>query len=566
MAARVVPERPEYVNEHERLVCERLLRGLPDGSVVLTNLRVTSEADDLEADLVALVPGSGVAVIEVKGGRLWHDEAGWHQPTPDGPRRVDPFVQAMKAKRALIAFVGQDQRWTGGRVRWTHHVVLPGTELAADFALPNAPRWQVTGRDEQDALVDQVLDNLDLHCPDAAAPDIDQVRVLEEVLQGRFAPARHVLAQAEANTEQVVRLTDQQALLLDVTRLLPRVEVRGGAGSGKTWLAMEHARRLADGRMTGRRERVAVLCYSFGLAHFLTRALCTGSKGKQPRFVGSFEDLANRWGISTEGARRDDSQFFEDELSRLMAEKAAALPPEQRFDAIIVDEAQDFADHWWTPVLGALADPEYGRLGLYSDEHQRVFNRFGTPPVQLVPLVLDHNLRNTRQIYEGFAPLAPSGMKPRGGSGPEVQFIPCSSADALGIADDAAVDLLDQGWEPGDVALLTVGRRHPMQVEQQEALGFRGYWDTYWKGDDLFYGHVLGFKGMERRVVVLCLNTNATHPDRGAERLYVGLSRATDLLVVVGDPDVVERLGGPEVLARLTGSGGTGPRPGVRPR
>lgn len=73
----------------------------------------------------------------------------------------------------------------------------------------------------------------------------------------------------------------------------------------------------------------------------------------------------------------------------------------------------------------------------------------------------------------------------------------------------------------------------------------------FWSNDDVFYGHVLGFKGMERRAVVLCLNEDGTR-DRSRERLYVGLSRATDRLVVVGDPIVVERVGGREVLARLT--------------
>ena len=56
-------------------------------------------------------------------------------------------------------------------------------------------------------------------------------------------------------------------MILHAARLLNRVEVRGGAGSGKTWLAMEQARRLtADG------QRVALLCYSRGLAAYLRRA------------------------------------------------------------------------------------------------------------------------------------------------------------------------------------------------------------------------------------------------------------------------------------------------------
>ena len=38
----------------------------------------------------------------------------------------------------------------------------------------------------------------------------------------------------------------------------------------------------------------------------------------------------------------------------------------------------------------------------------------------------------------------------------------------------------------------------------------------------MFYGQVLGFKGMERRAVVLCVNEDGRR-DRSRERLYVGL-------------------------------------------
>lgn len=138
----------------------------------------------------------------------------------------------------------------------------------------------------------------------------------------------------------------------------------------------------------------------------------------------------------------------------------------------------------------------------------------------------------------------------RGGEGPEVEFVPTPVDDAIAAADDQVDRLLDEGWEPKDVALLTVGPRHPVQKERQESLGFAAYWEEFWSNDDVFYGHVLGFKGMERRAVVLCLNEDGTR-DRSRERLYVGLSRATDRLVVVGDPAVVERVGGREVLERL---------------
>ena len=49
---------------------------------------------------------------------------------------------------------------------------------------------------------------------------------------------------------------------------------------------------------------------------------------------------------------------------------------------------------------------------------------------------------------------------------------------------------------------------------------------------------------------MLCLNEDGSR-DRARERLYVGMSRATDELVVVGDPATVRRVAGDEVAKRL---------------
>ena len=88
-----------------------------------------------------------------------------------------------------------------------------------------------------------------------------------------------------------------------------------------------------------------------------------------------------------------------------------------------------------------------------------------------------------------------------------------------------------------------------MQVEQQNH-GPDAYWASYWDSDDLFYGHVLGFKGLERPAVVLAVN-GFRDPDRASEMLYVGLSRARDLLVVCGDPALIREVGGLAVARRL---------------
>lgn len=534
----------------ERAVWERLERGLGEGDVLLANLRLTTAERDFEADLVALMPGFGVLVLEVKGGSVSHDEVGWLQVSGGQTKAIDPVRQAQRVKYALRDYVEASRLWgSRGHVRWAIGVVAPYSDVPEDFDLPELPRLALHGRDGLAALPTRVRRNayeLDqLH----RAPDEDDVEAIVEILTGRVKTSYDVNAEALERSADADRLTEQQAAILQVTRLLHRVEVRGGAGSGKTVLALQQAKELARGRHDRAKQRVALLCYSIGLAEHFKRVVAGWERKERPAFVGTYEDLGNLWGV--ESHDRNDSGYWEAEFPALMAAAVGALADGHRFDSIVVDEAQDFADSWWTPLLGALRDEESGGLYVFSDENQRIFGRFGRPPVSLVPLVLDHCLRNTREIHAVFSPLAPSRMYARGGSGPSVRFVPATAETAIEVADDEVVRLLDEeGWEPGRLALITTGRRHWMQVDQTEELGQAGYWATYFDGDEVFYGHVLGCKGLERPAVVLCLNEDGSR-DRATERMYVGMSRATDELVVVGDPEVVRRIGGPEVAKRL---------------
>jgi hypothetical protein len=202
---------------------------------------------------------------------------------------------------------------------------------------------------------------------------------------------------------------------------------------------------------------VALVCYSIGLAQYFKRQLAGVPRNHRPAFAGSFEDLASQWGIDTACHERNDADFWERDLAARMASVASGLPEGRRFDAMIVDEAQDFAEDRWRPLMTSLRDEEHGGLYVYSDENQRIFARYGQPPVPLVPLVLDHNLRNTRQIARAFGPLAPMRMQLRGGAGAGVTFVASSREDCIAAADDEVDTLLDAGLRPEHVALLTMG-------------------------------------------------------------------------------------------------------------
>ncbi|MDO3634448.1 NERD domain-containing protein [Mycolicibacterium arseniciresistens] len=541
-------ETPRLANAAERKIYQALLEQLEPNDRVIAGQRVTDHLKDHEVDFVVAIEGAGIVCLEVKGGDVWHDGATWWQGGRGRQRTIEPVRQAREACYALREFIEKDERWTQGRLRWDHVVVFPNADIAADFALPECPRWKVIDRNDLPKLVDKlrhVLVRQELDRPLLGRDGLDQ---LTTALSGRGLPQRSVVARALANQDAADALTEHQAVILDAIQLLHRVEVRGGAGSGKTFLAVEQARRLS-----ARGQRVALVCYSHGLASYLERITASWPRRQQPAYVGEFHDLGKLWGAPAgpdESVRNEATvKFWEHDLPLQMAELAAELEPGHRFDSIVVDEAQDFADAWWDPLLAALKDDETGGIYVFTDEGQRVFSRHGSPPVPLVPLLLDHNLRNTRQIANAFQPLVDHPMRFLGGEGPAVRFVACSRDEAMDAGDDQIDALLDEGWREEDLALLTTGSRHPEQTERQKN-GHKAYWDTFWDESQVFYGHVLGFKGLERRCVVLVVNDEGKF-DRSRERLYVGLSRARDQLVVCGDPDFIREVGGPELARRL---------------
>ena len=540
--ARCFPPNPSFGDGRhgERVVWEALTSQLPDDAAVFYSQLIIENGREYEIDFLVVWPGVGIATIEVKGGHVERDSSGhWSASRGSDLRPVNhPMVQSSDSRHAFQRML-KLRGATNGRARMQHLVALPHMRIARNVNPPDCPRNQVIdAEDLRDVgeLLSRAIERGDGHEP-ATSDAVDElVALLNAPLEG----GKSLQTEAEEHEQRVEQLTRDQTGVLQSLRHYSRLAVIGGAGTGKTWLALEQARRLSASG-----QRVALVCYSRGLGRFLQRT--TSTWPKPPAYVGLFHDLPLHWGAP--GPTGEESDYYETELPVALGTIAAQMPGTELFDAVVVDEAQDFGDRWWDSLLLCLRDPAQGGVYVFMDEAQRVFSRRATSPIDIPPFELCQNIRNTKRIAQVFGSLASSQMQYGGLEGPPVWFAACDEDQACARADEVVDALLDE-WPAGNIALLTTRHRHNVHVSAVELRGWQAYWDDFFNEDEVFYGHVLGFKGLERPVVVLAAN-GFRNTDRAREMLYVGLSRARTQLVVCGSLDAIAAVGGEGVRRRL---------------
>ncbi|MGD8352591.1 MAG: NERD domain-containing protein [Pseudomonadota bacterium] len=499
-----------------------------------------------EADFVVAHPDHGILIIEVKGGRVRYDAAkdSWYSRDRHGRDHLvdNPFHQAVRTKHALITKIKQIPAWRGKWIDAGHGVIFPDVarpdgRLGTDFV------HEVTAFSEDLSWLDKWLETAFNYW---SGPDDVEGRfghrgmqMIEELLGASFE-LKHPLATDIADDEhQILRLTEDQFNVLDLLTGRRRVGISGGAGTGKTMLAMEKARRLA-----GEGFKTLLTCYNRPLADFLASA----AKNSGNLTVMNFHTLCYEMGIKAdciEAVPEGESpsrEYFEDHLPAALV-SAMECRPEEKFDAIVVDEGQDFTGEWWTALQLALSDPDQGILYVFFDDNQRLYRNTDALPRDLDVFPLTKNLRNTKPIHN-LANNYYAGWKldAAGPEGREPEFIEAGSDSAVRSEVSRCLHRLvrEEKVHPEDIAVLTGRSRDKSILGKEDVIGAFSICcgETPERGKVVF-DSIRRFKGLERPVIILAeLEEVLDSP----EILYVGITRANAHLVVVGRREVIEAL------------------------
>ena len=535
--ARMYPDRilDENTPQSERKVFDAL-KGLNDEwmvfhSVAWQGLRGRRQNDG-EADFIVAHPEMGALVVEVKGGGITMLNGQWISTDRGGRRHnINPFAQVRDSKHNLGRYLAEHIPRAGNKVHMGHAVVFPDVEIASDLSA-EAQREVILDRYDLKSIQGAIT-RVAGHWGDSTRFDTEQFSALQRAL----APSRHIRRllchEVEERVEELIELTDQQLLALGFLRRQRRALITGGAGTGKTVLAMERARQLAADGL-----EVLLLCFNAPLGDKLSEELA----GVANITVGNFHKIARRIVADANLLPSDTSgqEFWSETLPNILP--LAAYGPRLSFDAIVIDEGQDFYANWWKALQFLLSDSDDSFFYVFADANQNIYRSDWEPPFEGEPFELDINCRNTVPIAERVGAVFDRDEPSLGTDGPAPAFIELAAPTQAPkkLATILTKLIRDEGMRPDQITVLANEKKlidglRGQQIEGHKLVAAGG------KGITVETVH--RFKGLESDAVVLVLTEMNDRADRVLA--YVGMSRARVVLFVLGTSEVKEALNWP---------------------
>lgn len=512
-----------------------------------------------ETDILIAHPVRGLLAVEVKGGRVSLDYQTRTWISIDGNDVShdikNPFDQARRGKFALLEKLKESPAWKRLGIRrfnLGYAVFVPSVGDGDRLRGPDAPAEIIGDRRDLSGLSEWVKQAFDYWAGEAGPGQQIGTRGVDVLvaLFARTVSTRPLLSARIADEEDArLSLTIQQATILDMLRRQRRVMIAGGAGTGKTLIAREKAVRLASEGM-----RTLLLCYNRGLADHL-REQCSRIEGLD---VATFHQVCHRWIDSVKSkngrnllteARADlpRGDEFDHHMPMALANAVDTLGP--IYDAIVVDEAQDFGDEYWLPIEMLLTRPDEAMLYVFLDENQDIYRRSANIPVSGEPMVLDRNCRNTDAIHAAaYGHYRGAVVEPPEISGVEVVRLAASEMEkqAKSIGSLVTKLVVDEGVPPHEIAILLCdpadrpARERALKKLPLPATVKLGRVEDFSPGS-LTVDTVARFKGLERAVVILwAFDSCDVGTDR--ETLYVGMSRAKSVLYLCGSREACDRI------------------------
>lgn len=482
---------------------------------------------DREIDYLVCSREHGVLALEVKGGVIAYDgrKGTWLQN--GHPLELSPVRQAMENKYAIRSYL-EKKMGTIGRITLGHAVCFPDVfGEVTDLPAEADRRIVITG--EQVAYLEEAIPAILAGFAKGPKRKLAQAEWsrLTRALMPEFEFGASLVDRMAASEKKLFALTEEQYALLDILGERRRVLIRGCAGTGKTILAVKKAQELAARRM-----RVLLLCYNSPLAALLKESVAGHGDITAETYHAFCMRKLQESGVRME-IRADDPDFWRYEVPQRFDTWLGGNP--LTYDAVIVDEAQDFMWPYWMTIEKLL--PPEGYLYIFYDPDQNLYGTDLQFPIEGEPYVLRKNCRNTARIARKLMEYSAVRMDLREGApeGEPVVEVRCAFDHELRKALGRALHrMIIEGRLSKDRVVILGG--HNIEntcLAAHNVVGSFTIAEKPRKGADVVrYSTYMRFKGCEADAVII-LGVDPKDERWSGLALYTAMSRAKHLLYVL---------------------------------
>lgn len=547
--AKTYPEKPpQSVLDDPKRKAElnvfKALKSLPDPYVIFYSSHWQKHNNyegvrEGEADFVIAHPDMGFIVLEVKGGAIYYNaELGqWYSQDRFGETHEikNPVDQARRSHYTLIDELKKLLDWPAYNVNFWHAVCFPDSlkRPGQTFAL-DLPNEQVLDANDLIDIEKSILD-LFRYCfgtkMSEEAPGKKAIQLAETLLGNSFEIKTPLGVDLERDDEKLVELTEQQFQALLLLGKRKRAAIAGCAGSGKTMLAVKKVQQFCELGLN-----VLLVCYNAALADYLETRLYDAT-------VSNFHSLCQQ--AATQLGRKvnqepDQKKLFEEIYPQVLMEFAESTG--KVYDAIVVDEAQDFHENYWIALESLLKLDGY--LYIFYDDNQNIFHSqpdFGGL-IQEEPFSLNQNCRNTKRIHNAVMKFHsnPSNIVSYAPDGRDPEWITYSDQMSMQKALQKKLHQLinEESVNAQDIVILTPKGKNRTSLTPGLKLGNFVLTDrSTSQNNAIMVTTIHRFKGLERKVIIMTELDPSIRYDLEM-LMYVGCSRARTHLIVFHDENL----------------------------
>lgn len=496
-----------------------------------------------EIDFV-VVCDRGVACLEIKGGRVECREGKWFFKDRYGVEREKPegpFAQVtgnMFSLRDVLKKKFQNNKHTKNLLT-ACGVVFPdiefksvSQEIISEVVYDNRTE-DITG------YMNRVFDYWEERQhrqPSRLSPG--DIRDIVQFLRGDFVFIPTLSDRLNSVEKRLVRLTSEQAQLMQALSLNKHLLIEGNAGTGKTLLAVDFAKKKAASG-----KKVLFLTYNKNLANNVIRQVDTIENLKVINIHALFGEYV---AVDVKKMQENPNVYFSEILPEIFYEYLSELSDEElekiKYDLIIMDEGQDILKPLYLYSLDTLLRGGFanGDWAVFYDEKQNIYNPDYNDGMEILrgynctEFKLFVNCRNTVQIgtYSSKISGIDLGEFIRE-NGEEVQNISYEDDDDFKKKITGILkNLRNEKVDIRDIVFLAPKKYKNSKVAQA-GIEVNEIGDNFDSSKELpVYATIQGFKGLDSKIVILT-DVEYIRKENLSSFLYIAGTRARTLLYIV---------------------------------